>query len=196
MVQRFYHDQGLCAFSIHELFRLVACELDPLSPIVFGHASSTLCAVGRFEAAERTAQHALELQPDFVLGLSNRGLALCGLGRDEEAIESLERAALLSRAPICVGFVGFGYAHGGRDEGARRLLHELEDRGNRGEYIPAFASLSIYIGLGEVPAIRETIARALVETVSPLSLCNVGQFLERLRIDPEIDRMHRELYGW
>ncbi len=174
----------------------VACELDPLSPIVFGHASSTLCAVGRFEAAERTAQHALELQPDFVLGLSNRGLALCGLGRDEEAIESLERGALLSRAPICVGFVGFGYAHGERDEGAQRLLHELEDRGNRGEYIPAFASLSIYIGLGEVSAIRETFARALVETVSPLSLCSVGQFLERFRIDPEIDRMHRELYGW
>jgi hypothetical protein len=40
---------------------LLACELDPLSPIIYGHASSTLCAVGRFEAAERTAVEARTL---------------------------------------------------------------------------------------------------------------------------------------
>jgi TolB-like protein/Flp pilus assembly protein TadD len=175
---------------------LMACELDPLSPIIYGHASSTLCTLGRFEAAERTAQHALDLQPDFVLGLVNSGLAHCGLGRDEEAIESLERAAFLSRAPICVGSMGFGYAHGRRGEDALRLLRELEERGSRGEHIPAFASLNIYVGLGEVAAIREAFARTLAETVSPLSLCNCGQFLERFRTDPEIDRMHRELFGW
>lgn len=174
----------------------VACELDPLSPIVFGHASSTLCAIGRFEEAERTALHALELQPDFVLGLVNCGLARCALGRDDEAIESLERAALLSRAPVCVGWMGFGYAHGGRGEDARRLLRELDDRGSRGEYIPAFASLTIYVGLGEATAIRETFAKALAESVSPISLCNCGQFLKQFQTDPEIDRMHRELFGW
>jgi hypothetical protein len=38
----------------------VACELDPLSPIIFGHASSTLCAIGNFEAAE-TYDRSLDL---------------------------------------------------------------------------------------------------------------------------------------
>jgi TolB-like protein/Tfp pilus assembly protein PilF len=174
----------------------LACELDPLSPITFGHASSTLCAIGYFDAAERAALHALELQPDFVLGLVNCGLARCGLGRDTEAIEPLERAAVLSRAPVCVGWLGFGYAHGGRDEDAGRLLRELDDRGTRGEYIPAFASLTINVGRGDVAAIRETFAKALTESVSPISLCNGGHFLKNFTTDPAIDRMHQQLFGW
>jgi adenylate cyclase len=174
----------------------LACELDPLSPITFGHASSTLCAIGHFDAAERAARHALELQPDFVLGLVNCGLARCGLGRDTEAIEPLERSAVLSRAPVCLGWLGFGYAHGGRVEDARRLLRELDDRGSRGEYIPAFASLTINVGLGDVAAIRETFAKSLTESVSPISLCNGSHFLKNFQTDPEIDRMHRQLFGW
>jgi hypothetical protein len=89
-----------------------------------------------------------------------------------------------------------GRAHGGRGADARRLLYELKDRGSRGEYIPAFASMAIYVGLGEAAAIRETFAKILAQTVSPLSLCNYGQFLQKFQTDPEIDRMHRELYGW
>jgi pentatricopeptide repeat protein len=137
----------------------LACELDPLSPITFGHASSTLCAIGHFDAAERMARHALDLQPDFVLGLVNCGLARCGLGRGPEAIEPLERAAVLSRAPVCLGWLGFGYAHGGRVEDARQLLRELDERGCRGEYIPAFASLTINVGLGDVAAIAKRLQK-------------------------------------
>jgi TolB-like protein/Tfp pilus assembly protein PilF len=174
----------------------LACELDPLSPIIFGHASSTLCAIGDFEAAERAARHSLELQPDFVLGLVNCGLARCGLGRADEGIEPLERAAVVARAPVCVGWLGFGYGHAGRDGDAHRLLVELDDRGSRGEYIPAFASLTINLGLRDVAGIRESFAKALSESVSPISLCNGGNFLKDFQIDPEIDRMHRQLFGW
>jgi adenylate cyclase len=175
---------------------MLACRLDPLSPIVHGHASTTLNALGCFDAAEHAAQQALELQPDFILGLTNRGLALCGLGRYEEAIEPLERGAIISRDPICVCRLGFGYAQAGRPEDARRLLHEWEDRGTRGEYIPAFAPMTIHVGLGDLPAIRATFAKALAETVSPLSIRNIGHFLQPFRSDPEIDRLHRELFGW
>jgi pentatricopeptide repeat protein len=174
----------------------LARRLDPLSPIVHGHASTTLNALGRFDAAEHAAQQALELQPDFILGLYHRGLALCGLGRYEEAIEPLERGAIISRAPISVCVLGFGYAQAGRPEDARRLLRELEDRGIRGEYIPAFALMTIHVGLGDLPAIRATFARALAETVSPLSIRNIGHFMQPLRSDPQIDRLHRELFGW
>jgi hypothetical protein len=123
-------------------------------------------------------------------------LALCGLGRNAEAIEPLARAAVLSRAPVCLGHLGFGYARGGRVEDARRVLLELDERGRRGEYIPAFASLTIHVGLADVAAIRETFAKTLAETVSPISLCNGGIFLKSFQTDPEIDRMHRQLFGW
>jgi len=174
----------------------LARELDPLSPVTYGHAASILNAVGHFDAAERAARRAIELQPDFILGLTNCGGALCGLGRSEEAIEPLERAVVLSRAPLIVAMAGYGYAQCGRFEDARRLLRELEDRGSRGEYIPAFAPLGIYLGfgLGELPAVRVAFAKSLAETVSPNSITWFR--LEAFRTDPEIDRLHIELFGW
>ena len=175
----------------------LACQLDPLSPTIHCTASAALSSLGQFEAAERMAQQALELQPDFLFGLWVRGLALCGLGRSEEAIEPLERSAVLSRAPIFVGILGFGYASAGRHEDARRLLSELEDRGSRGEYIPTFAPLTVNVGLRDLPGIREALANAVAEPTSPFSVrVMCGRFLEAFRSDAEIDRLHHELYGW
>jgi len=175
----------------------LACRLDPLSSFVFGIAAVTDQSLGRFEAAERAAQKALELQPDYILGLWIRGMALSGLGRHEEAIQSLERAVTLSRAPIYVGNLGQVYGRAGRFDDATRLLRELEDRGGRGEFLPAFAPLSIYIGLGDLPEIRRTLAKAIEETTPPFTLLVTGsKFLEAFRTDPEINRMLFEAFGW
>jgi len=175
----------------------LACQLDPLSPFIRCLASSIQSTLGRFEAAEQAAQQALELQPDYLFALWLRGLALCGLGRNEEAVEPLERAATLSRAPIFVGLLGLGYARAGRGDDATRLLRELEDRGSRGEYIPGCAPLAIYVGQNDLPAIRQALAKAIAEATPPLTLrVTMGQFLEALRSDPEIRRLHFELYGW
>jgi hypothetical protein len=72
----------------------------------------------------------------------------------------------------------------------------LEDRGIRGEYIPAFALRTIHVGPGDLPAMRATFAKALAEIVSSLSIRNIGHFLQPLRSDPQIDRLHRKLFGW
>jgi hypothetical protein len=47
----------------------------------------------KHKVCREAARQALELQPDCLLGLWIRGLALSGLGRNEEAIESLERTS-------------------------------------------------------------------------------------------------------
>jgi tetratricopeptide (TPR) repeat protein len=165
----------------------MACDLDPLPPLSHGLASSTAYTLGRYDAAERAAQQALELQPDYMLGLWLRGLAVCGLGRNDEAIEPLERAVTLSRAPIFVGVLGLGYARAGRLDDATRLLSELEDRSTRGEYVPAFAPLAIHVGRGDLPEIRRTPSKAMAETTPPFTLrVTSGQFLEAFRSDPEI----------
>jgi eukaryotic-like serine/threonine-protein kinase len=175
----------------------LACQLDPLSAFSHSLASVALYSLGRLDEAERAAQQALELQPDYLLGLWTRGLALCGLGRHEEAIQALERTFTLSRAPIFVGLLGLGYARAGRLDDALRLLRELEDRGSRGEYIPAFASLSIHVGLGDVAAMRKALAAAVAESTPPLTFRanSGGLFLEEFRNDPEINRLLSELYG-
>lgn len=174
-----------------------ACQLDPLSPIIHCLSASVLISMGRFAEAERLVQKALELQPDYLFGLWTRGLTLCGLGRNQEAIESLDRAATLSRAPIFLGLLGFGYGRAARAEDANRLLGELEDRRSRGEYVPAFSPLAIHLGQGDVPAIRGSLASAVKESAPPVTLrVTCGQFLEDFRSDPEIDRLHRDLFAW
>ncbi len=175
----------------------LACQLDPLSAFIHCMASAVSSSVGRFDAAERDAKEALELQPGYLLGLWLRGIALSGLAQHEEAIESLERAVNLSRAPMFVGLLGFGYARAGRGEDAARLLNELEDRGSRGEYIPAFAPLSINVGLADLSAVRRTLAKAIAEAAAPLAIrLTGGHFLEELRSDPEVRKLYFELYGW
>jgi TolB-like protein/Tfp pilus assembly protein PilF len=172
-----------------------ACRLDPLSATIHGHASTVLCGIGDFEDAERIARLALESHPEFVLGLLNRGLALSGLGRHAEAIESLERGEILSRAPLCLGLVGLGYARAGRHEDARLRLREMDERSERGEYIAQFARFTIYAALGDVPAARATLAKALEETTSPISLCSCAALLASAYTDPETERLRRRFFG-
>lgn len=57
--------------------------------------------------------------------------------------------------------------------------------------------MAIYLGKGDVAAVRRTLANAIVETAPPLTLrVTCGQFLEELRSDPQIDRLHLQLFGW
>ncbi len=176
----------------------LACQLDPLSPFIHAAAATTFYSLGRLEEAERAARRSLELQSDYLFALWNLGVSLCSVGRHEEAIQTLERAATISRSPMFVCLLGLAYARAGRPDDATRLLQELEDRGSRGEYIPAFAPLMIFVGLGDVPAIRKTLAAAMAEPTPPLSLRanGGGLLLEEFRTDPEINRMLFELYGF
>jgi TolB-like protein/Tfp pilus assembly protein PilF len=174
----------------------LACQVDPLSPFIHGLTSLTLYILTRFDAAERMAHHALELQPGYLLGLWAHGVALCGLGRNEEAIEALERAVTMSRAPIMVGLLGLACARAGRLDDATRLLQELEDRSSRGEFVPVHPLLAICVGQGDLPAIRQMLSNALAEATPPLVVrATCGPFLEAYRNDPEIHRLLSDLYG-
>lgn len=175
----------------------LALQIDPLSPYIHCTYGATFYLLRRHEEAQRATQAALEMQPEYLFALWIRGLALSGLERHEEAIASLERATSLSRAPFFVGLLGLIYARSGRLDDAQRLLNELEDRASRGEHVPAFARLYIHIGQGDIPAIRQWLAKSIEEFVPPLTLqVTSGPFLQKLRSDPEINRMLLELYGW
>ena len=175
----------------------LACQLDPLSPFIHGAAAIVFNALDVSKTRSERRASRWNCNPTILFGLWQRGMALSGLGRHEEAVEALERAVTLSRAPIFVGILGLAYARAGRYDDATRLLHELEDRGSRGEYIPAFAPLTILTGLGDLPAIRQALAATVAETTPPLSLrASAGHFLDEFRSDPEINRLLVELYGY
>ncbi len=165
-------------------------ELDPLSPFIHGLSSCAFYIMGQFERAESSARRALELQPDYLLALWTHGLALCALEQFDAGIAALQRSVALSRAPFFIGACGFGLARAGRNDEARQLLAELEERESRGEFVPAHARLSILVGLRELPALRRELAIALDEVTPPFSLWVIaGVFLDAYREDPEVSRL-------
>jgi serine/threonine-protein kinase len=174
-----------------------ACQLDPLSALVRSIAGGIFFGVGKHDESERAARRALELQPEYLFARWILGLALCGLKRHQDAIETLERAVAISRAPIFVGLLGFGYARSGRSDDAMRLKQELEDREFRGEYVPASALLQIYVGLGDISGVRRMFTQAVEEATPPLAIrIASGLYFDEFRVDPEIQRLHLQIFGW
>ena len=168
----------------------IAIDLDPLSPSVQGMQSCAFYIIGDFETAERLSAHALTLQSDYLLGLWAHGLALMGLGRFDESIAHLERATAMSRAPFFVCMLGLALGLAGRVADAQQLLAEVDERASRGEYIPAFCRLSIWVGLGDVDAVRRELTACVAEVTPPFSLrVTNGVFLDRYRSDPEVARL-------
>ena len=169
-------------------------QLDPLAPFSHTFAAVVFAIFGRLEAAESIARQAFELQPDFLPALWVLGGILCRRERSEEALPHFERAVQLSRAPYYVGWLGYGLARVGRADDARRLLAELDERGSRGEFITPLAQLQINAGLGDIAAVRTTLAAA-IELWTPQLKLRFPVYLQPFRTDPEIDRLCVELFG-
>jgi hypothetical protein len=131
-------------------------------------------------------------QPPELRGLGRLSPKL--LLRHREAVETFEQVVAISRAPIYIGFLGLAYGPVGRREDAECLLRELEERSSRGEYVTAFAEFSVYVGLGDVPAISRSFAKALAEITAHLALCcTIPQLPEAARSDPEDRRLLDEM---
>jgi tetratricopeptide (TPR) repeat protein len=197
LAQAYYGLYLACDYRFDEAVTQVDVgrELDPLSPFVHGLASVVLALSRRFEAAEEAARRALELQPDYLTGLWGLAQALYGLGRVDEGISAMEHVVMLSRAPIFVGMLGLGYARGGDVGRAMQLLHELDERRSRGEYVVPFAPLAIHVGLRDVDAVRNALETCIAEQTPVLSVrMTCGAFLEEFREDAPtdllLDRLH------
>jgi tetratricopeptide (TPR) repeat protein len=178
-----------------------ACRHDPVSSFIHGLNAASLHMLGYFDKAESYARKALDLQPNYLFGLWMLGLSQSSLGRHQEAVETLEQVAAISRAPVFISLLGSAYHGAGRAEDANRLLNELEERRSRGEFVPAQAFLGIYVGAGDVAAVRRALSASIAESCPAFSVSLIISFaslsfMSALRADPEINRMLVELLGY
>ena len=87
------------------------------------------------------------------------------------------------------------YGCAGRIGDARRLLHELDERRGRGEYIVPVAHLSVQLGLRDIAGIRESLAKCAGGGAAPFSVVATNRaLLEAYRRDPAIDRLLDDLH--
>jgi hypothetical protein len=151
--------------------------------------------MGDFASVERYAGRALELQPESLGPRWPQTVALLFSGHVEEAIAIGEQVVARARAPIYVGVLGMVYGFAGRLADAKRLLHELEERQGRGEYIVPAARLSVHLGLRDPAGVRASLAACVDGGAAPFSVIATSRVLiDAYRGDPEIsallDRLH------
>jgi Flp pilus assembly protein TadD len=126
----------------------------------------------------------LTTEPDDPLALWILGFALIGAEQFDEAIRTLEKAAVLSdRSPAVLGVLARAYARGGRRAQALQVVDELQRRRQKG-YVPAAAFLNAYLGLGDTELAFVWMERAAEERSNIMQFLKVHPFFDSLRGDP------------
>ena len=121
------------------------------------------------------------------------GEALIELGRNEEGVAELERAAELSdRSSRSLAYLGYGYGKGSKYEEANALLSELEGR-SRHAFVPPYFRALVHCGLGQIDEAFEYLNEACDLPDTMVRDLKVDPPLEVLREDPRYDELLRRI---
>jgi non-specific serine/threonine protein kinase len=195
---RAFHGVGLAGmYRLDEakVEAAAAIELDPLSPFIYGAAGMAYFAGGDVPSAEAAARRALQLQPDFLMGVWLLAIALDDKGQLDEAAQLMEQTTALSRAPIFVSMLGKIYALQRQPGGCARIEAELDERRSRGEYIPRACDVMIAVGRQDVGLLQKALRACLEEQTCWLTVrMGPGPMLETFRSDPEVNALLDAIY--
>jgi adenylate cyclase len=104
-------------------------RLDPRGSMALGVAAGGLGLGRQWEKCAAFADQALDVDPDFLLGLYPSGWSLVAMGRVDEGLERLERSVDLSqRNPLILSMYGATLGWAGRVEACEAVLAELEEQ--------------------------------------------------------------------
>ena len=114
------------------------------------------------------------------------------LGRHEEGVSALERAAVLAgRSSFFLGWLGWAYGCAGRRADAEALLRELQERGTREYVAPPFLG-GIHAALGEVDQAFECLERGFTER-NAIMMWFRWPLYASLRTDPRYGELMKRL---
>jgi serine/threonine-protein kinase len=149
-----------------------AVELDPLSPQSNTFLGYLIYTTGQYEVAMGQYHRAMELDPSFYVPHFMLAIAYQRLGRFEEAIAAAQKACALSgRNALTLGLLAQVYGRANRQAEGRALLEELATQ-RRLNYVPPFAMVMAYVGLGELDHALEWLEKG-VEERDPNIVCTL-----------------------
>ncbi len=170
-----------------------ARELDPLSPLINTLEAGFLGAAGRFDDARMRITCALELAPDFWVGLLARANMAFARGDLGHAIIDLQRAAILSEGNSQVmAMLGVVHVAAGEPARASQLLAELEARA-AASYVPATSLASIRNALGDRLGTLELLERAHAQRDIRMAFLKVDARWNNLRGEPRFQALAQRL---
>lgn len=126
-----------------------AHELDPMSSVITATISWVQQSRNNYQASIENLLKLIELDPNFGLAYGNLGLSYLKIGRNAEAVASLEKAAQLTdRYGFILGDLGYVYAATGKRDQALAVIKELEEKYSRKE-AKGLSVAAVYAGLGD-----------------------------------------------
>jgi TolB-like protein/Tfp pilus assembly protein PilF len=171
-----------------------AVELEPLDLLLRGHELYFLAAARRSDELQEKRRMAAEVDPDFWVIHTARGLGFQLQGQLTKAITELERAVEASGGiSLALRDLGYAYALAGRREDAERVIAELQTQaGQRGYTVSASVGV-IHAGLGETDQAFEELERGCLERDPVLLFLRTWYWFDGLRADPRYDGLVRRV---
>ncbi|MGH7731068.1 MAG: protein kinase domain-containing protein [Candidatus Eiseniibacteriota bacterium] len=161
-----------------------AVELDPLSAVVGTSHGDTFYYARRYDEAIARYRRTLELDPGYFWARLNIGRTLQEMGRQEEAIRTLEEAhrdagMSLEASPI----LAYAWAAAGERARVEAMLPAILERWRAGDVSP-YSIGNIYAALGDRDQAFVWLERALEDRDRMMTSLAVHPRLDPLRGDP------------
>jgi serine/threonine-protein kinase len=162
----------------------LALDLDPLSLHMNAAVALTCYCSRQYKEATEYGLRTVELDPNFFPGYFYLGLTYAAQGQHPEAVTALKQATALSgNSTLMLGALGGAFASWGKEDEARKMLHELQELARR-KYVSQVFVAAIHAGLGENGPALDCLERAYEERCPWLVRCLVAdQRLDPLRDD-------------
>jgi adenylate cyclase len=136
---------------------LSAKSLDPLSPMISSFCGIVYDAMEKYELAEEQHERALEIEPNFIPGLTNLRWAYLHEGKYDKAERvSLEILRLTNNSREQRAYQATILAFAGEKVRARMILDEVNDSDDD-SYVANYPVMVTYLGLGETEKAIELI---------------------------------------
>lgn len=153
-------------------------ELDPVSPRAILMTSWTLYNARRFEEAVASAEKANAMQENFAQGNLHLGNALIEVGKLDEAVSVLRKAAeIWGKSGLPRYMLAFARARHNNHEAVRRIVEKLR-RTAAEEYMKPYFLGMAYVAAGEFDNAFEWFERAIQER---------NEWMVWFGVDPKLD---------
>jgi DNA-binding winged helix-turn-helix (wHTH) protein/TolB-like protein/Flp pilus assembly protein TadD len=159
-----------------------ARELD-LYPMQYALSAHVEFLAHDYPSAVDFANQATELGPTFWIGWFQLALADERLGKDELALDALDRAEASGWNSKIVSLRGYIWAKTGRRNDAEDVLRKLESMA-RGRYVPPYAMALVHAGLGQREAVFKWLDRAYDKRDVNLTFLAQDPKWDTFRTDP------------
>jgi len=157
-----------------------ALELDPLSPLINTLTSSLVDSAETRKGYEK----ALELEPDFWIALSVRGLVLMSQGNLTGAIAELRRAReLCGDCSQVLAVLGPALLRVGDRAAAEQVLADMQAR-DRDGYMPATSIAAVQNALGNTDAALDLLERGYEERGVRMAFLRIDRNWDNLVTQP------------